>query len=193
MDSTLRRTKSRLTADEFSVAGSDVVDGEDDFEDEVASNPDGDANEEVLYEFEAPADGPGAEVVPRHRGPLPFVDSNIFQLVIGSVILSNVVVMILEAKYPEEQRWWAIENIFLPIYVFELLSRVVHYGCLFFYHPSDMYGHGTGLTCSLFGAEFSSFGLFQWSQSTVPRTNGLSGCCGRLVISVSFGFFALSS
>mmetsp|Transcript_37315 Transcript_37315/g.81515 ORF Transcript_37315/g.81515 Transcript_37315/m.81515 type:complete len:688 (+) Transcript_37315:105-2168(+) len=138
MDSTLRRTKSRLTADEFSVAGSDVVDGEDDFEDEVASNPDGDANEEVLYEFEAPADGPGAEVVPRHRGPLPFVDSNIFQLVIGSVILSNVVVMILEAKYPEEQRWWAIENIFLPIYVFELLSRVVHYGCLFFYHPSDM-------------------------------------------------------
>merc|ERR1719379_1987392 len=61
-----------------------------------------------------------------------------FQLFIMGTIAANSLIMSFESDFPDWAGWFYVEQVLLIIFSFELLVRLRHWGCRFFYHESDI-------------------------------------------------------
>jgi len=69
---------------------------------------------------------------------LSWAEGPTFQLFIMGVIGFNSILMGLEADIPDFFLWYYVEQLLLVIFTFELLVRLRHSGCEFFFSTSDL-------------------------------------------------------
>lgn len=68
---------------------------------------------------------------------LRFVEEYSFQACIGACIALNIIVMAGETDTPDYEIWWYLENIFLIVFLLELILRILYKGAVDFITGSD--------------------------------------------------------
>lgn len=69
----------------------------------------------------------------RALGPLWWVESEVFQLLVSGVVLLNIVIIVHSVVYVEvASTLWLTEQLILCFYVFEMLMRLLHFKSRFF-------------------------------------------------------------